>query len=119
VSEQEMGAEEINNVLRLVAAKELQRSNQILEALHDHVTILHQGVEQGEYKEPLDVIDQVYNWIREAFTSNIAAAHHDNIVSKEEFVDAVITIHGVERVEAEKLVAEIRDAYEQVDQSDA
>jgi hypothetical protein len=119
VSEQEMGAEEINNVLRIIAAKELQRSNQILEALHERVTDIYSGVEKKEIESAEQVIELIYRWIRDAFTSNIAAAHYDGIVSEEEFVEATMTIHGVDEEKANSYVAELKAAYEESSEHDA
>jgi hypothetical protein len=119
MSEQEMAAEMTNNVLRLVAAKELQRSNQILEALHERVTDIFSGVEKKEIESAEQVIDLIYRWIRDAFTSNIAAAHYDGIVSEEELIEATMAINGMSEDKAKVFVAELKTAYAGLDQSDA
>ena len=104
---------DMEEILKVIAAKELQARNTVAEACHEYMVNIHKQVENSEITEPLEVVDAVYTWIRDAFAASVHMAHIDGIVDDKDFREAFQLIYGYTDEQAEKAIAHIGSAYKE------
>jgi len=103
--------EEINNIFLLVGAKQLEARNTIIESVHDHAVKVHAEIEKGEIKTPLDVMEQFYRFVQDAFAASIHMAYADNVVSHDDAIEAFQLIYSWDEEAAREALANINAEY--------
>lgn len=101
------GPEDLLNLFKVVAAKELAARNTVVESVHDFAVGIHAKVEEGEIDNPLDVVDAIYRFVQDAFAASIHMAYVEGIVSNDETVDAYKMIYGWDEDAAKEALANI------------
>jgi hypothetical protein len=99
------------NIQQIVAAKELEARNTVIESFHDWAVKVHEKIEKGEVEKPLDVVDLAYRLVQDAFAASIHMAYAEEIVTQEQAIEAFQLIYSWDEEAAKEAFANINAEY--------